>query len=81
MWKLTDEKNKSHNCLLFHRRKTCELIGYEIRRNMLNNFVLEGGEVLQFKHKVELFAVYSNLVICSEGRNIYMYRNVQEEIE
>jgi hypothetical protein len=45
---------------------------------MLSKFVIEGGDVLQFKHKVELFFIFNNLLICSEGRNIYMYRNIQE---
>jgi len=44
---------------------------------MFNNFVIEGGEILQLKHKVELFSIYNNILICSEGRNIYMYRNIQ----
>ena len=48
---------------------------------MFGNYSLEGGDVLQFKHRIEHFAVYDNMVICSEGKNIYVYKNIPEEME
>lgn len=48
---------------------------------MFNNFSLEGGDVLQFKHRIEQFSIYDNMIICSEGKNIYVYKNIPEEME
>ena len=42
---------------------------------------MEGGEGLVFKHRIERYVVHGRMIIISSGKNLYIYKNMQEEVE
>ena len=75
-WELTDVSDRRHYCILVHRRKHSDILMYEIRKGLLS-YSLEGGERLTLRHKIEEIACYECHLVCSSGKNVYIYKNIR----